>query len=214
MHDRPAAPSADAGAADPWPIATHYRMPARSEDSCGPVVSAPVFTAITFAGYDITRDAETLVGALGATAYWASAVREYGVGAATATSPIELSEGAPSAIDDRAIQTWLVGKLEGSTSQAAFVPTSQSVYVLFYPNGTTVTLNGMASCISFGGYHNTIRRESASPPLPTDLHYVVIPECMRDQPTSAVSIALSHELIESVTDPEVYDAPAYSRRGR
>ena len=92
---------------------------------------------------DIARDAN-----VGGTQYWAANVTEYGVGAATGLPPIELTETAPAAIQDADIQTWLGGKLNGNDPLWPAAD-ANTVYVLHYPESTTITLQGSTSSYSF-----------------------------------------------------------------
>jgi hypothetical protein len=195
-----------------WSIAAHYPMPTVI-DFDGPILSGPVFTAVTFPTYDLTTEAQQFVATVGSTSYWTAAVGEYGVGPATANTPVVLTESAPASIDDSVVQTWLAGKLDGSAANAAFgTPTDQSVYVIFYPTGTTVTLEGLSSCVEggFGGYHNSIQL-SSGPFSGLNVAYAVVPECSFDATTQEqLTESASHELIEAVTDPlPLTETPAY-----
>jgi len=186
-----------------WLIAPHYPMPTVT-DYGGNVIAKPVLTAVTFPHYDLLAEAQQFVSSVGSTPYWASVVGEYGVGPGTANPPIELTETPPVSIDDSAVQTWLAGKLDGAAANAAFgTPTSQSVYVIFYPTGTSVTLQGLMSCVEggFDGYHNSVQL-TAGPWSGLNVTYAVVPECAY-MVTAAESLSetASHELIEATTDP-------------
>src|ERR1700722_11642280 len=90
------------------------------------------------------------VGATGA-AYW-SVAQEYGVGPATALPVVVVTDTVPMAIDDTTIAEWLVSKV---ASMVLPPPTPNTIYAIFYPEETTVTLQGAQSCVYFGGYHNS-----------------------------------------------------------
>ncbi len=186
-----------------WVVAAHYPMPT-VVDFGGSVNATPVFTAVTFPGYDLETEAQQFVSTVGGTTYWTEVVAEYGVGPAVAMAPVVLSEPAPTNIDDTAIQTWLAGKLDGSAPNAAFgTPSSSSVYVIFYPTGTTVTLQGLESCVNggFGGYHNSVQLTSG-PWAGLSVSYAVVPECSFDATTAEdLTESGSHELIEATSDP-------------
>jgi hypothetical protein len=197
-----------------WNVAAHYPMPT-VVDFDGPILATPTFTAITFPGYDLTTEAQQFVSTVGSTGYWTSVVSEYGVGPAMSTAPILLTEQAPTTIDDSAVQTWLAGKLDGSAVNAAFgTPTDESVYVIFYPTGTTVTLQGLQSCIEggFGGYHNSVALTSG-PWSGLNVAYAVVPECSFQASTAEqLTESASHELIEATTDPlPLTENPAYAQ---
>ena len=63
----------DAPDSGPWLEATHAPPPQiqnnPGQSGQGPVLATPVFTAITFPGYDLTADVERFVSTLGSTSY-------------------------------------------------------------------------------------------------------------------------------------------------
>jgi hypothetical protein len=196
VHDTgaPDTGAPEAGVPDaPWVVAVPASMPA-VQDFGGPLLSAPVFQSITFSGYDQTAQVDAFVAALPTTAYWPGAVAEYGVGTPTIQPPAHLAATAPTSIDDSAVQSWLVQQI---TLGNVMAPTSQNVYLVFYPSTTTVTLQGTTSCTQFGGYHGSTTVNSVP------VAYAVVPECsIQGQPTLQTTTGTaSHELIEACTDP-------------
>ncbi len=99
QHELPRAPpGAPAGRLPGRPRAHRRRS---SSPSSSPTTTRP------------TRPASpTFVNKVGATTYWSTATSEYGVGAATATAPVVLTETAPALLDDSTIQTWLHGQAQ------------------------------------------------------------------------------------------------------
>jgi hypothetical protein len=183
----------------------------------GPVLSAPVFVPVFFANDDATQKAalEDYVSKVGATNYWTAIGKEYGVGPATSTKPVELTETAPATIDDGAIQTWLAGKLNAN-DMAWPANTANTVYILHYPTGTTITLQGQggaqSSCQSFGGYHSNTSLDAMHGSA--KVAYAVIPRCSGFGAMGVVDTATaaeSHEMIEASTDPYPQDNPAYGQ---
>jgi hypothetical protein len=192
----------------------------------GPVLASPRFVPVFFSNDDTTaRTGLTdFVSKLGGTQYWAATTAEYGVGAATSTAPVVLTEAAPTTIDDADIQTWLLGKLDAGDP---LWPTADAntVYVLHYPAGTTVTKEGVSGCApgGFGGYHKSITLDAAHASLP--VAYAVLPRCSTSAGVAlagpgsvtpftytgvdAVTSVESHELVEAATDPSP-SATAYS----
>jgi hypothetical protein len=149
---------------------------------------------------------------VGATDYWTAATSEYGVGKLTATAPVHLTESAPTTIDDTGVQTWLSDHLTGKADGGAPfpAPTSDSLYVIYYPVSTTVTLQGSQSCTAFGGYHSSAKVNGK------DIVYAVVPQCDWKDPAGSptdpgyiqtITTATSHELIEAVTDPYPVTGP-------
>jgi hypothetical protein len=188
-----------------------FAAPPQVVDYGGPVLKNPKLVPVFFHGDDATfqGELEDFISKVGGTPYWTAAVGEYGVGAATALPPIQLTETAPATIDDTAIQTWLQGKL--NTDDPMWPANDDdTVYVLHYPSGTTITLQGEASCTDFGGYHNDTQLDANHGAAYTA--YAVVPRCTSFgtlMGIDAVSGAESHELAESCTDPYPQDNPAY-----
>jgi hypothetical protein len=136
---------------------------------------------------------------VGGTPYWTATTSEYGVGPATGMAPIKLSEAAPASISDPQIQQWLATKF---ASDPAFpVPDANTLVVVYYPAGTTVTLQNAQSCTSFGGYH-----QGTTVGNNVTIAYAVVPRCAGFDTTGAAS----HELVEAATDPHPQTDPAYA----
>lgn len=157
----------------------------------GVVATMPVFIPITFDG-DYARDEiEDFVASVGCTPYWRAIAAEYGIADGVSATPIHLAEAAPATITDSQIRSWLNKKI--STDPLFPKPSVNTVYAIYYPEGTTVTAFGGQSCSNFGGYHGATL--VGGKPAP----FAVMPRCGAsiDQLTSVTS----HELIEYATDP-------------
>ncbi len=92
------------------------------------------------------------------------------------------------------------------TSGAFPAPTSDTLYVMYLPSGTTVTQpagpgGGTAtSCKQFGGYHGAVTVTPKGGGADVLVPYAVIPRC--DATEKTTTIAASHEIIEAATDPD------------
>jgi len=181
----------------------------------GPVLTSPKIVPVVFDGDDptIVGQIADFSSKVGATQYWAANTMEYGVGPATATAPVDLSavpESAPAMIDDAAIQTWLGGKLNGDDPLFPAAD-GNTVYAIYYPAGTTITLQGSTSCNAFGGYHSNFALDAAHGSQ--QVAYAVIPRCDNFDGMvgiDAVTATASHELLEAATDPFPMTTPAYT----
>jgi hypothetical protein len=117
-------------------------------------------------------------------------LKEYGVGAGTVASAVTLTQSVGSSISDTDVQNFIIARVkDGSLTVDA-----QSIVVLFYPSGVTITNSGLTSCQNFGGYHGTTTANGAP------VAYAVIPRCA-NEPTTQITFAVSHEIAESATDP-------------
>jgi hypothetical protein len=87
-------------------------------------------------------------------------------------------------------------------------PTDDIVYMVHFPSGKTITSHdGSQSCVAFCSYHDTFKIGSQ------DVYYAALPDlttggCSTRCGTASTTfqnqtMVASHELIESITDPEV-----------
>lgn len=206
---------ADASVDAPAPYPAPFAAPPTAVNSGGPVLAHPRFVPVTFSNDDGSDAAASVdfTQKVGATAYW-SALGEYGVGSGSGTAVVALTETAPTTLSDSDIQTWLAGKLNGN-DPAWPAPDANTLYVLYYPVTTTITLpNGgggtASSCTQFGAYHSNITLDATHSNM--NVAYAVIPRCTTFGPLSgldAITGPASHELLEAATDPYPQVTPAY-----
>ena len=177
----------------------------------GPIMASPKVLPVFFGDDDpgTTSQIEAFLGALQSSTYFGSAASEYGVGAATILPAIHLTEAAPTSTEDSDIQTWLAAKIEAGDGVFP-QPDGETIYLLYYPSGTQIDLNGFGtSCQEFGGYHADTQLTDGTP-----ASYAVIPRCGATQGMTAmqnITDATSHELLEAATDPRPFSDPAYDR---
>ena len=178
----------------------------------GPVLANPVIVPVFFANEDPATviSMTDFAQKIGSTDYWAATTAEYGVGPATSTPAVSLTEVPPDVLSDSDVQTWLRGKL--NKNDPAFpAPDADTVYVLHYPEGTAITAFGDESCFGFGGYHSNVKLDAAHGSLL--VAYAVIPYCDGfggNDGIDGLTAVESHELIEAATDPYPNMKPAYA----
>jgi hypothetical protein len=116
-------------------------------------------------------------------------------------------------IDDTNIQNELIAQI-----QAGHLPppshdaagNNNTYYAVFFPHGKVITQDGSQSCVVFCAYHGTV----ASVPGFGEIYYGVHPDMQAGSgcesgcgsspdPFSNYTTVASHELIETITDPEV-----------
>jgi len=192
------------------PLKDHAAAPAAAAALTyrgGPLLAAVEVTTIFWGGWWKQTPQSVLIGQLNAffddilASSLMDQLSEYGTskiqighGKRVATATIDTAP--PASVDDTAIAQFLESLLTAGTVPKA---NSNSLYFIYTPSGTTVTLTGQASCQAFCGYH-----EAAS----TSLYYAVEPYpdctgCTSDfAPFQALCITSSHELCEAVTDPQ------------
>jgi len=99
---------------------------------------------------------------------------------------------------DADIQTELAAQLASNALPAPALDAAgnvDSLYMIDFPAGTSITLVGLQSCSNFGAYHYTLTYQGKSVP------YGVHPNCGYSFNTA--TIIHSHELAEAMTDTEV-----------
>jgi hypothetical protein len=218
--DDDAGDTSDAGAADVvdssdpvdpnYPTA-HAPMPLVDFNG-GAVIVAPSIVTITF-GADPLRDRlEQFGDTITATPWW-DAVREgycspessttTCVGRGSGGGHVNIATAPASPLTDSAnggassVQDFLLARIKDGTLPE---PTTNTIYAVYLPSGTSVTLDGATSCQQFGGYHNTLTATTTSGgDIP--VAYAMIPRC--DATEKMATIAASHEFIEAATDPNV-----------
>jgi hypothetical protein len=86
-------------------------------------------------------------------------------------------------------------------------PDGQTAYVFLLPAGVTVTRAGETGCGAFGGYHGEAPLAGGG-----STPYIVVPRCVMFDGLaneSVLTYTLTHELVETVTDPFTATQPAY-----
>jgi hypothetical protein len=194
---------------DTYP-AFHPMLPTLVNEG-GPVIAAPKIVPIYFMGDDasLTQGITDFAAALGPSSYWSSVASEYGIGAATASAPVALAETAGASLTDGDVQAWLAAKLNANDS-AFPAPDASSIFLIVYPQGTTVTIQGAKTCTDLGAYHNSTKLDAAHGNL--EVAYAVIPRCGSFQGLSGIdelTVAASHEILEAATDPSPMGTPAF-----
>ena len=113
------------------------------------------------------------------------------IGSITLTTP------APSSsVTDQVIQLFLQREISSNTAFPQ--PSSNTLYFLFSPPGTTVVQGGSSSCQQFCGYHDAIGSEIFYAVMP----FPDCPGCLGGVPQlDALTSTSSHELCEAITDP-------------
>jgi serine protease len=93
---------------------------------------------------------------------------------------------------------------EAFTKGALPEPDANTIYALYFPSSVSISLDGDASCFTWGAYHfNTTETKRH------DAYYMVVPDCGDD--FAGTTVTTSHELIEATTDalPTAGSVPAY-----
>jgi hypothetical protein len=104
-----------------------------------------------------------------------------------------------ASIDDSTIQGALQNWIASGQLPA---PNPNSLYFIFLPSGTTVTLQGQSSCTDFCGYHSNVGANPDGGPFYAVMPYADCAGCQfADNLLDSMTAISSHELCESITDP-------------
>ena len=159
----------------------------------GAVISAPRVSRVFWGTWSSTtaNSYDSTWSTLAATPSFYLRVSEYGIGLGTSGSRTNYAAGATGSRTETQIQSGLTSSL----TSAGIVPTSQEVFVIFLPSGTTSltdTNNGWAGHHS--SYTATISGHSYT------VRYAVIEYSSDPNYTNPV---VSHELMEAFSDPDL-----------
>jgi hypothetical protein len=182
--------------------------------SGGPVIARPIFVPITFDGDPLRDELEDAVSSIGCTSYWHSIVRDYGVGDAVMATSAHVASAPPAVMTSAQVGLFLRNAI--ATNEAPAPIENRSLYDLSFPKTTDLSLGSLHSCVGFLAYHYETTTANG-----TKIPFVVLPECDSvgaqtawgwPDLTSAdvITVTLSHELVEAVTDPLPLSAPAYN----
>jgi hypothetical protein len=182
--------------------APHPAMPQIPRNG-GVVLRHPSVVTVTFAGDPLQDKIEAFADQVVGLDWWSTVNADYGVGAAESAARVVIPKAPAAAIGDADLERWLAARIGDGTLPA---PTDQTVYALYYPQTTTVTLGdaegGGASCSTFLGYHTTVDVAVAGKTV--HVAYAVINQCGGG--LDELTVTASHELTEAATDPHPVDA--------
>ena len=175
-------------------------------NSGGPVIAAPKVLPILYAGDTGASDIEAFLKELTETTFWSQTTSEYGVGAFTVLPTVMMSGAAPKTVSDANLQATLAGNTSGSDPLWGASDPS-TIYLFVLPAGTIQSDAQGACCNEYAGYHSETTGGSVALP------YVVACACSGfggpDDALNERTIAISHELVESATDPFPNTNPAF-----
>jgi hypothetical protein len=170
----------------------------------GSTIAKPSVMPIVFEEDPLAKSIVDFTQLLGRSSYWRDTATEYGVGSVRSKDAVVIREKAPRQVDDAVIVTWL-RDMFNDRSALLGTPDASTLYAVYYPARTTVTIAGRASCADFGGYHSEMVVRGA-----TRISYVVLPRCEgAETARDRLTIVASHEYFEWATNPFPSSAPAY-----
>jgi hypothetical protein len=176
----------------------------------GYTMKNPVIVPITWDADTSQASFDTFADEVGATSYWNAASSEYGVGAAKSgtANHVHISTAPPATINDNQtksdIQTMITTNVGAATNPWP-AATEDTIYAFFLPPNVSLLVDSQgggapsdACKQGIGGYHQSITIGSVV------AEYAVVPSCNfpGNTPAQQTTMSMSHELLESVTDPQ------------
>lgn len=163
----------------------------------GVVLHDPEIVSVTFPGDELADKLARFGEEVGSLKWWSTVNSPYGVGPARSGGHVVAPEAPAETLTDAEVEQWVADRIDDGTFPA---PTDQTLYTLYYPSTTTVSLDdasgSAASCQQFLGYHSAFEYKRDGEPML--VAYAVIARCGGlDQVTETAS----HEFTEAATDP-------------
>lgn len=202
---KPDASDVDSGAPVDVPYPAPHAGAPQVMSSGGAVMSQLTVVPVFFPSDPMQSKVEQFLAQLAASGYWKDTTSEYGVGAITVGASVEVPTAPPATLDDADIKAWIGAQADGAHPGFPKADAS-TLFAIFYPQGTSITLDKEKSCQSFGAYHEESSSGGVAFP------YAVMPRCGGGLGLTALdelTVAASHEIIEAATDPFVESDPAY-----
>ncbi len=192
--------------AGPFAPAPHAAAP-RVENYGGNVMASPKILPIFFTGDDVMqKQIEAFLASLAPSTYWTDTTSEYGVAKATVLPTIVTTDVPPTT--DDAAQLWLANMTDG-THMGWPKPDANTIYAIFLPDNAVISIAHWGpSCTGFGGYHYEATGKNNE-----SIVYAVMPRCKsfgQYKGLDALTGTLTHELIETVTDPTAVTNSAFA----
>lgn len=191
-------PTADAQAdapvmgTDTYP-APHHPLP-MLKPLGGPVIKNVKIVTVTYVG-EAERDAlRAFDDQIVKSAWWTTVTEGLGVNAGSSGGYVELDPTpvANKTLDNDADLKPYIQKL--ITAGTLPAPDANTLYAIYFPQSTTITLGTDPSCQAFGAYHDSgvFTLQGAM----IEVAFAVMPNCGGGRTVSA-----SHEFIEAASDP-------------
>ena len=178
-------------------------------DVGGTFLTSPKVQPILYASDTGATDIQAFLQELATTSTWAQATSEYGVGPLTVLPAVMLSEPAPASVSDAMLESSLASNTSGANPAWGAADPS-TIYLFVLPEGSIESDSEGACCTDYDGYHYQAEVGAVTVP------YALSCACPGfDGPhitdLQERTIDMSHELVESATDPFPNSDPAYTQ---
>jgi hypothetical protein len=179
----------------------------------GTFLAAPKVLPILYSSDAGGSDILAFLQELTTTSYWAQTTSEYGVGPLTVLPPITITDPPPQTITDATLESNLAANTSG-VNPAWGAADPGTIYLFVLPMGTIEQDTEGACCTDYDGYHYQAD-------VGTGTNVVTVPYALscachnfdgpRVTDLQERTVDMSHELVESATDPFPDSDPAYTQ---
>lgn len=158
----------------------------------GEVLASPRVIPVFFTGDSLQTQLNSFItNYVTRSSSW-NVLQEYGVGRGTVGSAVVLSGALASQMDEAAVKTLVLGRIQDGSLPK---PDANTLYTVYFPSSVTLLSDGGTSCVDFAGYHTFVKQTDG-----TRAALAVLPRC-RQTTLALLTYATSHELAEAATDP-------------
>ena len=179
----------------------------------GTFLAVPKVQPILYASDAGATDVLAFLQELATTSYWAQTTSEYGVGPLTVLPPVMLTAAAPTSVTDAMLEASLASNTSGANPTWGAADPS-TIYLFVLPEGTIESDAEGACCTDYDGYHyqTDVSVGSRTVTVP----YALSCACPGFDGPSVTdlqerTVDMSHELVETATDPFPNSDPAYTQ---
>ena len=182
-------------------------------DLGGTFLASPKVLPILYASDAGGTDILAFLQELATTPYWAQTTSEYGVGPLTILPPVMLSDPAPKSVTDAMLESSLASNTSGPNAAWGAADPS-TIYLFVLPAGTIEADAEGACCTNYDGYH--FQTDVGVGSNTVTVPYALSCACPGfDGPNvtdlQERTIDMSHELVETATDPFPNSDPAFAQ---
>ncbi len=182
-------------------------------DVGGRSLAAPKVQPILYASDAGATDVLAFLQELATTSYWAQTTSEYGVGPLTVLPPVMLTDPAPTSVTDAMLESSLASNTSGATP-AWGTADPNTIYLFVLPAGTIEADAEGACCTDYDGYH--FQTDVTVGSKVVTVPYALSCACPgfdgpRITDLQERTVDMSHELVETATDPFPESDPAYTQ---
>ena len=182
-------------------------------DVGGTFLASPKVQPILYASDSGATDILAFLHELATTSYWAQTTSEYGVGPLTVLPPVMLPDPAPKSVTDAMLESSLANNTSGANPAWGAADPS-TIYLFVLPQGTIESDAEGACCTDYDGYH--FQTDVGVGSKVVTVPYALSCACPGfDGPNTTDlqerTVDMSHELVETATDPFPSSDPAYTQ---